>query len=264
MERLRIFKIGGHVINEPDLLDLFLQDLSRIPGKKIIVHGGGKIASEISVKLGIEPKMVNGRRVTDTATMHVVTMVYAGLVNKIIVSKLNGLKLKSAGFSGTDAHLYTGSKRQVKEIDYGLVADLDPSNVNVDLLTMLLEDDVIPVLAPVTADEYGTLLNVNADTVSATIASALSSRYNTELIMCFEKQGVMNDPDEPESVIREIYSSAIDNLINEKVITGGMIPKIENARSALYRGVSKVVICNSSDICYIDSTERSTGTTIYV
>ncbi len=263
MELLRIFKIGGHVINEPAYLDMFLKDFSLIPGKKIIVHGGGKIANEISAKLGIKPIIVEGRRITDTPSLHVITMVYGGLLNKLIVGKLNGMEQKSIGLTGADAILYPGKKRPTGEIDYGHVADLESSEVNTSFISQLIELGMIPVLSPVTADLDGNLLNINADTVAATIASSLSSTYKTELILCFEKQGVMEDPDKSTSVIREIHTSMIQTLIESNIIRDGMIPKVQNARDAIRKGVSKVVICKSSEIQQLITSELSTGTTIY-
>lgn len=263
MELLRVFKIGGHVIDEPSQLDQFISDLSMMNCRKIIVHGGGKIASEISSSLGIQPKIVDGRRVTDKASIHVVTMVYGGLVNKLIVSKLQATGTNALGLTGADAAAYRGTQRKPGAVDYGLVADVDTDNVDTSLLQLFLERGITPVLAPLTADKNGTLLNINADSVASVVATAMSKAYRTELVMCFEKDGVMADPEKHDSVIDQINISEIGNLIEKKIIHGGMIPKIENARKAVDKGVSKVLICNANKINTIDNTDKLTGTTIY-
>ncbi len=240
---LKVIKIGGNVVDNPEKLVKFLHDFATIDGPKILVHGGGKIATAISKALGIETTMINGRRVTDAETIKVVTMVYAGLINKDIVNKLNAGGCSSIGLSGADGNLILSKRRSPVPVDYGFVGD--PEKVNSPLLASLIEQGFTPVVAPITTDGNGTLLNTNADTVAQTVATAMASHMETELVFCFEKKGVLQNVEDEDSVIPTITHSDFGRLKSEGVISDGMLPKIENAFNAIGGEVKKVVICSS-------------------
>lgn len=252
---LKIVKIGGNVVDNPAELAFFLQKLSTLPGPKVLVHGGGKIATTISQSLGIEAKMIDGRRVTDAETLRVVTMVYAGVINKDIVSKLQEAGCRAIGLSGADGALITSKKRSPEPVDYGFVGD--PVQVNTQLLSDLLDKDYLPVVAPITYDGAGGLLNTNADTVAGVLAVAMAAGREVELIYCFEKQGVLKDVDNPASVIPEITARSYETLKNEGVISAGMLPKLDNAFRALEQDVRRVIICSAAQI-----DDPQSGTTI--
>lgn len=258
MQQLSVIKIGGNVIDDPTLLDKFLQDFSAIKGAKILVHGGGKIASKLAVDLGIEAKLVDGRRITDENTIDIVTMVYAGLVNKKIVAKLQAKNCNALGLSGADGNSLRAIKRPVKEIDYGFVGDIPTDAVNVSLLNRLLIDGFMPVFSAITHDGKGQLLNTNADTIASSLATALSSHYECSLLYCFEKKGVLKDVNDDDSVIREIPSSSFLSLQQQGVISGGMIPKIKNAFDAIENGVKNVFIGSSDDLSLIEKNKFGT------
>lgn len=245
-EHLIIIKVGGKIVEEEDSLRLLLKGFSRIAGGKILVHGGGQSATEIAEKLGIETKMVDGRRITDAATLKVATMVYAGLVNKTIVAGLQALGNNAIGLSGPDLDIIRAAKRPVVEIDYGFVGDINW--VNSLALSELLENGAIPVVAPITHDGKGLLLNTNADTIASELATALCSKYEVRLISCFEKPGVLMNEADDNSVISEIDPKLFEELKAQGIIYGGMIPKLENGFNALRRGVSVVVITNAQGI----------------
>ena len=245
-EHLIIIKAGGRIVEEEDSLRLLLKGFSRIAGGKILVHGGGKSATELAEKLGIETKMVNGRRITDAATLKVATMVYAGLVNKTIVAGLQALGNNAIGLSGPDLDIIRAVRRPVGEIDYGFVGDINW--VNSLALSELLENGAIPVIAPITHDGKGLLLNTNADTIASELATALCSKYEVRLISCFEKPGVLMNEADDNSVIPEIDPKLFEELKTQGIINGGMIPKLENGFNALRRGVSVVVISNAQGI----------------
>ncbi|MCD7962463.1 MAG: acetylglutamate kinase [Rikenellaceae bacterium] len=245
---LKIFKIGGNVVDNPEKLDKFLTDFSTIEGKKILVHGGGKIATPVSKALGIETTMINGRRVTDGETLKVVTMVYAGLINKTIVSKLQKLGTNSIGLCGADGKFIVSRKRSAEPVDYGFVGDPDVDKFGVDTAQRLIDNGFNIVVAPITYSEEGDLLNTNADTVAQTIALGMSKIYDTELIYCFEKPGVLMDVDDDSSVIKSITPEYFEQLKTDSVVADGMLPKIENAIRAVRGGVKSVVICSSDCI----------------
>lgn len=244
---LRVVKIGGNIVDNPEKLDRFLTDFASLDGEKILVHGGGKVATTISKALGIETQMIEGRRVTDEQTLRVVTMVYAGLINKMIVSKLQARGCNALGLSGADGLFICSKKRAALPIDYGFVGD--PEGVNTDLAGLLLERGYTIVAAPITDDGKGALLNTNADTVAQTIATAMAgSGRAVELIYCFEKRGVLLDVDDDSTVVPEINRQIFSELKTAGVVADGMLPKLENAFKAIDKGVSKVVICSAERI----------------
>lgn len=248
MQELTVIKIGGNVIDDPQALSAFLQNYAQIPGKKILIHGGGKIASGIGMQLGIEPKMAEGRRITDAGTLDVVTMVYAGLVNKNIVAKLQAEGLNAIGLSGADGNIIPATRRPVKTIDFGFVGDLQTENINYKALLALLDDGFSPVIAPITHDGKGQLLNTNADTIAATVAAALCNHRATSLVYCFEKKGVLRDPENDETVISVIQPEDYAELKAQGIISKGMIPKLDNAFAALKKGLKRVYICRADDL----------------
>ncbi|QEC51751.1 N-acetylglutamate kinase [Anseongella ginsenosidimutans] len=248
MQALTLIKIGGNVIDDPEALAAFLQSYARVPGLKVLVHGGGKIASTIGIKLGIAPKMAQGRRITDEETLDVVTMVYAGLVNKRIVSKLQAEGVNALGLTGADGNIIPAAKRPVKTIDYGFAGDIEAGQIGSGPLSALLENGLFPVIAPITHDGKGQLLNTNADTIAAAVAESLSSRYAVTLVYCFEKKGVLKDPEDEESVIFAINPESYAELKEKGIVSKGMIPKLDNAFAALKGGVKQVHICRAADL----------------
>lgn len=246
MEKLTVIKVGGKIVEEEDSLKKLLADFSAIEGKKVLVHGGGRSATAIAAQLGIESKMVNGRRITDAETLKVVTMVYAGLVNKTIVARLQALGVNALGLTGADLNYMRSDKRPVKEVDYGFVGDV--KEVNSELLADLISKGVVPVLAPLTHDKQGNMLNTNADTIAGEAAKALSKHFDLTLMYCFEKKGVLMDENDDDSVIPEITRPLFDQYVENGVIQGGMIPKLENSFEAISAGVTKVVITKASEI----------------
>lgn len=246
--KLNIIKIGGNVIDNSENLHHFLSDFSAIQGYKILVHGGGKIATDLSHAMGIEPKVVDGRRITDIETLRIVTMVYAGLINKNIVAQLQRYCCDAIGLTGADSNLIKAARRPVKDIDYGFVGDLDPESVNRDRLSSLLNLGIVPVFSAITHDGEGQLLNTNADTIASALAVALSSLYQVSLIYCFEKKGVLLDVADESSVLREINSSEFEKLKLDGVIAGGMLPKLQNAFQAIQSGVAEVYIGRSDEL----------------
>lgn len=246
MDKLTIIKVGGKIVEEADTLCQLLDDFATIEGWKILVHGGGRSATRLAEKLGIESRMVDGRRITDEETLKVVTMVYGGLVNKQIVAGLQGRGLNAIGLTGADMNVICSVKRAVKEVDYGFVGDIQ--SVNTSCLKQLLEMGAVPVLAPLTHDGDGRLLNTNADTIAGEIAKALAGLYEVTLVYCFEKKGVLRNEDDESSVIRRIHTASYEQLKAESIVAGGMIPKLDNAFAAISAGVSRVVIASYSDI----------------
>jgi len=245
---LFVIKVGGNVIDNPALLQSFLSDFAQIRGQKILIHGGGKIATRIGDQLGIESKYVNGRRITDAATIDVVTMVYGGLVNKQLVAKLQALGCNAIGMTGADANVIPAVKRPVKEIDYGFVGDVNTAKLNVGPLKAMLDAGLTPVFAPLTHDTQGSMLNTNADTIASSLAIALSAHYEVRLIYCFEKKGVLRDPQDDNAVINLINRGIHAQLLEEKVLTEGILPKLENAFAAIESGVKEVLIGHAADI----------------
>ncbi|KEO75862.1 acetylglutamate kinase [Anditalea andensis] len=236
--KISIIKIGGNVIDFPDKLDHFLSLFEEVPGQKVLVHGGGVLATRLSERLGITPNMVEGRRITDQETLEVVTMVYAGLVNKQIVAKLQSHHINAMGLSGADGNLIRAIKRPVGKIDYGYVGDVQ--DVNAPLLEILLEKNCVPVVPAITHDGSGQLLNTNADTIAAEIGIALAEKHEVSIFYCFDKKGVLKDISDEDSFIPEINFSSYEKLKEENVIHSGMIPKLDNAFKAISKGILQV------------------------
>ena len=248
MQQLSVIKIGGNIIDDEKKLRYFLGNFSKIKGKKVLVHGGGKIATEVSQKLGIKTKMVDGRRITDADTLKVVTMVYAGLVNKNIVAMLQANKCNAIGLTGADGNTIPANKRKVKEIDYGFVGDIKQSQVSSLKSQVFLDNDLVPVYCALTHDGRGNLLNTNADTIASVLAVGLSKKYEVSLVYCFESSGVLKEVNDERSLIKNISSKDYPELKNKKIISGGMIPKMDNAFDAIKKGVKYVYICHADHI----------------
>lgn len=246
MDRITIVKVGGKVVEDPQSLNSLLDQFSKISGNKILVHGGGTTATEMASKLGIETKMVDGRRITDAAMLDVVTMVYGGLVNKKIVAGLQARNCNALGLTGADLSLITAKKRFVGDIDFGFVGDVE--DVNSRELRLLLNENVIPVIAPLTHDGNGQLLNTNADTIASEIATELSRYFNVYLFFCFEKKGVMLDQNDETSMIYELDFTLFQQYKDEGIINSGMIPKLDNGFNAKKKGVKEVLITNAENI----------------
>lgn len=247
MDKLFVIKIGGNVLDNASALESFLNNFASIGERKILIHGGGKIASRLGDKLGIESKYINGRRITDAPTLDLVTMVYGGLVNKKIVSALQRLGCNALGVTGADGNLIRATKRPVREIDYGFVGDIQPGGVNGSLLTLLLNEGIVPVFAPLTHAE-GVMLNTNADTISSVISVCLSDWFDVRLIYCFEKKGVLENVENPLSVIRHLTKRSYLQLLERKAFADGILPKLENAYGAINAGVKEVLIGEASDL----------------
>lgn len=243
-DKLTIIKVGGKIVEEKESLDSLLRDFAAIDGFKLLVHGGGRSATKVAAQLGIETLMIDGRRVTDDAMLDVVTMVYGGLVNKKVVARLQSLGIDALGMTGADMDIIHSHKRPVKSVDYGWVGDVD--RVNGEALSALLRSGVVPVIAPLTHDGEGHLLNTNADTMAGETAKGLGPFFDVSLVYCFEKPGVLRDENDDESVIAEIDPALFASLKEEGIVTGGMLPKLENAFNALDAGVSEVVITRAS------------------
>jgi acetylglutamate kinase len=252
MEQLYVIKIGGNVIDNSEKLHRFLLDFTALPGKKILVHGGGKIATELGDSLGVEAKMVEGRRITDIETLRIVTMVYAGLINKNMVAQLQAKGSNAIGLTGADGNVIKAIKRPVREIDYGFVGDLDETSVSSETLRNLLEAGLVPVLCAITHDGDSQLLNTNADTIASAVAVAMSDLYETSLIYCFEKRGVMKDIDDDSSLVPQIRSEEFEGLKQDGTVSGGMIPKLHNAFEAIKNGVSAVYIGKADELPQLD------------
>jgi len=243
MKSLSVLKIGGNVIDNPQVLEGVLHDFAAWQGCKILVHGGGKIANRLMEQLGIVPQMIDGRRITDRETLDIVTMVYGGLINKNMVATLQSFSCNAIGLTGADANVIPATKRPVKNIDYGFVGDLKPECISSDTITNLINTDLVPVMAPITHDGSGVLLNTNADTIASSVAVALSKTFKVQLVFCFEKKGVMRDTNDDNSVIEFLNEKLYNQYKNEGMITAGMIPKLDNAFEALRSGVNEVRIC---------------------
>ncbi len=240
MESLYVIKIGGNIVDNPALLTECLAAFATIKGQAILVHGGGKLATSLASSMGVAQTMMEGRRITDEATLKIVTMVYAGHINKNIVAQLQGLGVNALGLTGADGNLIQAHKRVNAKIDYGFVGDVD--KVNVDLIQVLLSNNIRLVVAPITHDANGQLLNTNADTIAQSIATALAGIYDVHLIYGFEKEGVLVDMNDPSSVIAKIDRPSYAKLKEDKIIFKGMVPKIDNAYLALDGGVQSVII----------------------
>jgi len=261
MQQLFVIKIGGNVIDEKDSLQLFLHDFAGIKAKKILVHGGGKIATKIGDQLGIVSTYVNGRRITDEHTIDLVTMVYGGLVNKKIVAALQSRACNAIGLTGADANCLPATKRPVKEIDYGFTGDIDTSRLALTSWHLFLEQGLVPVVAPLTHDGHGHMLNTNADTIAASLAISLSKVYEVRLIYCFEKKGVLEEVEDNTSVIRLMDKKIYSRLVQEKRLFEGILPKIDNAFDAIDKGVKEVLIGDAKDLLR-NVTKETVGTLI--
>lgn len=239
-EKLTVIKVGGKIVEEDATLDRLLDDFAAIEGHKVLVHGGGRSATKLATQLGVESKMVNGRRITDAETLKVVTMVYGGLVNKNIVAGLQARGVNALGLTGADMNVIRSVKRPVQEVDYGFVGDVE--KVDASLLSDLIHKGVVPVMAPLTHDGKGHMLNTNADTIAGETAKALSEFFDVTLVFCFEKKGVLRDENDDDSVIPQITPDEFRCYVEDGVIQGGMIPKLENSFAAIHAGVTEVVI----------------------
>ena len=245
---ITVVKIGGNVIDNAEALSRFLDDFSRLEGPKVLVHGGGKLATRLSAQLGIETKMVDGRRITDKATLDIVTMVYAGLTNKNIVAALVARGLKAVGLSGADANVIPATKRLPEPIDFGYVGDINPAEVNTDFMKTLIDAGIVPVFCALTHDGGGSLLNSNADSVASAVAIAASSIDETQLVFCFEKAGVLRNVDDENSIIPFINRETYAELRAKRVIFEGMLPKIDGAFRAIDSGVKAVIIKRADNL----------------
>jgi acetylglutamate kinase len=264
MKKLTIIKIGGNVIDNSENLHQFLLDFTALPGDKILVHGGGKIATELGESLGVEAKMVDGRRITDIETLRIVTMVYAGLINKNMVAQLQAKGNNAIGLTGADGNIIKAKKRPIIKvsptggdleggsIDYGFVGDLDENSVSSSTLDNLLKAGLTPVLCAITHDGDTQLLNTNADTIASAVAVAMSSLYETRLVYCFEKKGVLKDVNDDATVVREIRANEFEGLKADGTVAGGMIPKLQNAFEAINKGVKAVYIGKADELGEIE------------
>lgn len=261
MEKLFVIKIGGNVIDNETALSAFLSSFAQSNPKKILIHGGGKIATKIGEQLGIESKYVNGRRITDAATIDLVTMVYGGLVNKRIVAQLQSLHCNAIGITGADANIIPAVKRPVKDIDYGFAGDVNAEHINADILNVLLQQHIMPVIAPLTHDGNGQILNTNADTIASSLAVALSKLYDVRLIYCFEKKGILTDVEDENSVVNLITKEKYQQLLDANKLFDGIIPKIDNAFAAIDNGVKEVLIGHADDLLQ-NLTDTTKGTLI--
>ncbi|MDD6890208.1 MAG: acetylglutamate kinase [Bacteroidales bacterium] len=250
MQNLTIIKVGGKIVEEPDTLAALITDFAAIPGLKLLVHGGGRSATRLASQLGIEQQMVDGRRITDADTLRIVTMVYGGLVNKNIVCSLQAKGINAIGLTGADMDIIRSHRRPAGAIDYGFVGDVD--RVDAKAIARLLDAGLVPVIAPLSHDGKGSMLNTNADTIASEVAQALAPLFNTTLTFCFEKAGVLADQDDDNSVIKKINRATYQQLRDQNIIAGGMIPKLDNAFKALDSGVKEVVITRADAIANAD------------
>jgi acetylglutamate kinase len=246
MDKLTIIKAGGQIVEDPGSLNFLMDQFIKISGQKILIHGGGRTATTLAEKLGIESRLVNGRRVTGKEMLDVVTMVYGGLINKKIVAGLQARDCNALGLTGADLNFISARKRPAQEIDYGYVGDVEA--VNTRELKILLNENVVPVVAPLTHDGKGNILNTNADTIACEIAIELAGYFQVFLFYCFEKKGVLTDPDDENSIIREIDKITFQRYVSEEIITTGMIPKLENGFRAKSNGVREVLITNTEEM----------------
>ncbi len=260
MKKLSIVKIGGNVLDDAVALERFLADFSALDGAKILVHGGGKMATELARQIGIEQTMVDGRRITDAETLKITVMVYAGLINKQIVAALQAKNIQAIGLSGADANVICATKRAKNPIDYGFVGDMDSESVNTNLLAKFLNLALVPVFSAITHNGQGQLLNTNADTIASALAVAMAEIYEVHLIYCFEKNGVLRTIEDENSVIETISKATYTALVNEGVISKGMIPKLDNAFAAIENGVKSVIITHANNL--LSTSYDCKGTTL--
>lgn len=245
-EHLTIIKVGGKIVENPESLNSLLKDFAAVEGKKLLVHGGGRSATQMAARLGVETKMVDGRRITDEAMLEVVTMVYGGLVNKRIVAGLQAIGVNAVGLTGADMNIVLSDKRKVSAVDYGWVGDV--KRVNAEAVATLIESGCCPVVAPLTHDGCGHMLNTNADTMAGEMAKAMAAHYDVTLMFCFEKPGVLADENDDSSLIPTITPAVLDDLKRRGVVSGGMIPKLDNAIACVSAGVESVVITQADRI----------------
>jgi acetylglutamate kinase len=273
MKHLKIIKIGGNVIDSPKHLERFLSDFVKIQDPKILIHGGGKTATKLSTDLGVISTLIEGRRITDSNTLRDVTMVYAGLINKNIVALLQYKSCNAIGLSGADANIIRAKKRPIKkifseeenrevEIDYGFVGDLDKNSVDSVALSKLLEFGFTPVFSAITHDGYGQLLNTNADTIASALATTMAKHFETTLIYCFEKAGVLTDVDNENSLIKFLNPDIYTDLKCKGIINEGMIPKLDNGFEAINNGVKEVFIGKSDSLSDLNQNNFGTRLTI--
>jgi acetylglutamate kinase len=253
MEQLHIIKIGGNCIDDSHELELFLSNFAAITGPKILIHGGGKMATQLATKLGTKQTMVDGRRITDAQTLDIAVMVYAGLINKSIVAQLQARNCNAIGFSGADGNLIQSVKRPNQLIDFGFVGDILDDGINIRLFETFLQNGIIPVVSPITHDGNGQLLNTNADTIASKIAIALSLQYHVILTYCFEKTGVLYALENEESYLPILTKEKFTQLKVEGIISKGMLTKLDNAFAAIEQGVTQVTICNAQHLSSIGS-----------
>jgi acetylglutamate kinase len=258
MKNLTVIKIGGNVIDDEKKLSSFLSAFASVEGHKILVHGGGRLATHLAAELGVKQQLIDGRRITDAETLRIVTMVYAGYINKNIVAQLQSINCNAIGLSGADGNAIQAHKRNHPQIDYGFVGDVD--SINIEILRSLLDKNMTLIFAPITHDKKGQLLNTNADTIAQEIAKAMSEAYNVTLIYSFEKTGVLQNADDDSSLIEQINQQSYEELKQRKVIFAGMIPKLDNAFAALNSGVKKVIIGKAEHLHQLIKGEA--GTTI--
>lgn len=260
MEKLTLVKIGGNIIDKAEKLDTFLSKFAQISGHKVLVHGGGKLATSLSKKLGVPPKMTQGRRITDQSSLEIVTMVYAGLINKSIVAKLQSFQCNALGLTGADANSINAIKRPVRDIDFGFVGDIHSNSINGKALNSFICASFVPVFAAITHDGKGQLLNTNADTLASALSIALSKNYEVSLVYCFEKKGVLQSPEDDHSVIPVLNIQEFNNLLDDNIVSDGMIPKLQNAFQALEKGVHKIIIGDAEDLPKLE--KENFGTTL--
>ncbi|MHC5310695.1 acetylglutamate kinase [Myroides sp. LJL116] len=256
-QKITVVKIGGNIVDDAKALEDFLDIYAQIPGKKILVHGGGKLATKMANDLDLPTTMIQGRRVTCDKMLPITVMVYAGLINTTITALLQKRKCDAIGLNGSDAAIITASKRPIDPVDFGFVGDFQAKDVNVKRIEQLLDLDLYPVFCAITADQNGQLLNTNADTIASNLSIALAQDYSVDLIYCFEHKGVLIDIKDPNSVISNINSSSFTSLLDKGIVKDGMVPKIQNALVATKQGVSKVCIKLAQDLL-----DPAQGTTI--
>ena len=262
MKTLNVIKIGGNVIDDESKLNDFIQSLASLNEPFILVHGGGKLATDLAEKLNIPQQLIEGRRITDAETLKIATMVYAGYINKNIVAKLQKHNINSIGISGADGNLITATKRIHKEIDYGFVGDISIENVNFNFLDILLQNGLTPIICAITHDKHGQLLNTNADTIASVLASALATSFQVKLTYCFEKNGVLSNPEEENLVIKNLDWETFQKLKEQGIINKGMVPKIKNAFDALAKGVKEVGITSAENFTHFIKNNSYEGTRI--
>lgn len=251
-EKLTIIKVGGKIVEQEKSLNQLLKDFAEIPGLKMLVHGGGRSATALATRMGVETQMIDGRRVTDKEMLKIVTMVYGGLVNKKIVAGLQAIGIDALGLTGADLNAIRSERRPANPIDYGFVGDV--KEVNAEMLASILSMQIVPVMAPLTHDGEGQMLNTNADTIAGETAKGLADKFDVTLIYCFEKKGVLRDENDDLSVIPSINKNDFAELVSTKIVSGGMIPKLTNAFEAIDKGVKEVIITQANDIQGLEGT----------